>query len=226
MKTDTDGSAVITATLYDENSKEIGTQYVLVKTGKRFSDVGSDYYSEAVNTLANFGYTAGSGAAQEWHATPVINGTSDTTFTPYGYVTRAQFVLMLYNKAVADYKAGKTATDPSKAPASSFADVTSYTQAINWAVANGITFGKSSNRFDPNGTVTRAEAVAFLQRYRKGTNGNTNKFSDVKSNAYYAGAVGWAVANGVTDGTSATTFSPNQKCSRAQAATFIYRAAF
>lgn len=226
VKTDTDGSAVITATLYDENSKEIGTQYVLVKTGKRFSDVGSDYYSEAVNTLANFGYTAGSGAAQEWHATPVINGTSDTTFTPYGYVTRAQFVLMLYNKAVADYKAGKTATDPSKAPASSFADVTSYTQAINWAVANGITFGKGSNRFDPNGTVTRAEAVAFLQRYRKGTNENTNKFSDVKSNAYYAGAVGWAVANGVTDGTSATTFSPNQKCSRAQAATFIYRAAF
>lgn len=94
VKADTDGSAVITATLYDENSKEIGTQYVLVKTGKRFSDVGSNYYTEAVNTLANFGYTAGSGAAQEWHATPVINGTSDTTFTPYGYVTRAQFVLM------------------------------------------------------------------------------------------------------------------------------------
>lgn len=226
VKADTDGSAVITATLYDENSKEIGTQYVLVKTGKRFSDIGSNYYTEAVNTLANFGYTAGSGAAQEWHATPVINGTSDTTFTPYGYVTRAQFVLMLYNKAVADYKAGKTATDPSKAPASSFADVTSYTQAINWAVASGITFGKGSNRFDPNGTVTRAEAVAFLQRYRKGTNENTNKFSDVKSNAYYAGAVGWAVANGVTSGTSDRTFSPDKKCNRAQAATFIYRAAF
>lgn len=226
VKADTDGSAVITATLYDENSKEIGTQYVLVKTGRQFSDVGSNYYSEAVNTLANFGYTVGSGAAQEWHATPVINGTSDTTFTPYGYVTRAQFVLMLYNKAVADYKAGKTATDPSKAPASSFADVTSYTQAINWAVANGITFGKGSNRFDPNGTVTRAEAVAFLQRYRKGTNENTNKFSDVKSNTYYAGAVGWAVANGVTSGTSDRTFSPDKKCNRAQAATFIYRAAF
>lgn len=68
--------------------------------------------------------------------------------------------------------------------------------------------------------------MAFLQRYRKGTNENTNKFSDVKSNAYYAGAVGWAVANGVTSGTSDRTFSPDKKCNRAQAATFIYRATF
>ena len=221
-----EGSTIITATLYDENSKEIGTQYTLVKTGKQFSDVLQDYYTTAVSTLANYGYTTGSGSTREWHATPVINGTSSTTFTPSGDVTRAQFVMMLYNKAVADYKAGKTSTDPSKAPASNFSDVNSYTEAINWAVANGITFGKGNNTFDPNGTVTRAEAVAFLQRYMKGGNANTTKFTDVKNDAYYAGAVGWAVANGITAGTSNTTFSPQQKCNRAQAATFIYRAVF
>ena len=60
----------------------------------------------------------------------------------------------------------------------------------------------------------------------KGGNASTTKFTDVSSNAYYAGAVGWAVANGITAGTSNTTFSPQQKCNRAQAATFIYRAVF
>ena len=121
------GSTIITATLLDPVSGvRLGTASTMVKIAKQFSDVPQDYYTNAVNTLANCGYTTGSGSTREWHATPVINGTSSTTFTPSGDVTRAQFVMMLYNKAVADYKAGKSSSDPSKAPASSFSDVTSY----------------------------------------------------------------------------------------------------
>lgn len=216
------GSSTITAELI-VNGETAARVQTKVKVIKKFSDVpDSEYYSEAVYTLANYSYEKDGSEI----CTPVINGTSSTTFTPLGDVTRAQFVMMLYNKAVADYKAGKSSSDPSKAPASSFSDVTSYKEAINWAVANGITFGKGNNTFDPNGTVTRAEAVAFLQRYMKGGNTSTSNFTDVKNDAYYAGAVGWAVANGITAGTSNTTFSPQQKCNRAQAATFIYRTVF
>ena len=229
VKANAEGSTVITAELFDENSKSLGKQYTLVRTVKSFSDVGTDYSTTAINTLANYGYTTGSGAAQEFHSTPVINGTSSSTFTPTGHVKRADFVLMLYNKAVADYAAGKTTVDPSKAAAAGFTDVSSsayYASAINWAVANGIAEGKGNNNFDPNGTVTRAEAVTFLQRWLGGSSAASTQFSDVASSSYYSGAVGWAVKNGVTNGTSATTFEPGTKCNRGQAATFIYRAAF
>ena len=124
---------------------------------------------------------------------------------------------------------GRTTVDPSNAAASGFSDVASgayYSKAINWATANGIAYGKGNNLFDPDGTVTRAEAVTFLQRWLGGANGTSSQFSDVASSSYYSGAVGWAVKNGVTNGTSATTFAPSTKCNRGQAATFIYRAAF
>ena len=225
-----EGSAVITATLYGENNKEIGTAYTLVKIEKRFDDVStSTYYSTAVDALANYGYTTGSGASQEFHATPVVNGNTTTTYNPAGPVTRGQFVTMMYNKALADYKAGKSTTDPSKAAASGFSDVGSsayYASAVNWASANGIAQGTSASTFNPNGTVTRAEAVTFLQRWLGGSSAASTQFSDVASSSYYSGAVGWAVKNGVTNGTSATTFEPGTKCNRGQAATFIYRAAF
>lgn len=125
--------------------------------------------------------------------------------------------------------AGKTTVDPSNAAASGFSDVASgayYSKAINWATANGIAYGKGNNLFAPDGTVTRAEAVTFLQRYLHEVDGSSSKFTDVVAGSWYSGAVGWAVNAGVTDGTSATTFSPNVKCNRAQATTFIYSAAF
>ncbi len=230
VKGGSEGSAVISATLYGENNKESGTSYTLVKVGKQFSDVStSSYYSTAVDALANYGYKKGSGASQVWTATPVVNGTTSTSYNPAGPVSRGQFVTMMYNKAKADYAAGKTSVDPSKAASAGFSDVNFsayYAAAVNWAAANGITNGKSSSIFDPDGTVTRAEAVTFLQRWLGGTDGSSSQFMDVSGNSYYAGAVGWAVKNGVTNGTTATTFSPVQNCSRAQAATFIYRTAF
>lgn len=200
-----------------------------MKVTKQFNDVSSStYYSTAVDALANYGYTTGSGASREFHATPVVNGNTSTTYNPAGPVTRGQFVAMMYNKALADYKKNG-GTDPSTAAASSFTDVNAsayYAAAVNWATANGIAKGKDSSTFDPNGTVTRAEAVTFLQRWLGGTDSSSSQFTDVTGSSYYAGAVGWAVKNGVTEGTTTTTFSPIRNCNRAQAAAFIYRAAF
>ena len=78
--------------------------------------------------------------------------------------------------------------------------------------------------FSPNATCTRAQAMAFIWRSQKSpAAGTANPFTDVAADAYCADAVRWAVANGVTDGTSATTFSPNSDCTRAQIVTFLYR---
>ena len=230
VKAASEGSTVIKAELISDDGNVAGTYYTFIKATKSFTDVStSTYYSTAVDALANYGYTTGSGVSREFHATPVVNGNTSTTYNPAGPVTRGQFVTMMYNKALADYKAGKSTTDPSKAAASGFSDVGSsayYASAVNWASANGIAQGTSASTFNPNGTVTRAEAVTFLQRWLGGASSTSSQFSDVASSSYYAGAVGWAVKNGVTNGTSATTFEPGTKCNRGQAATFIYRAAF
>ena len=100
-----------------------------------------------------------------------------------------------------------------------------YAKAVDWAVANGIANGKTDTTFDPNGKVTRAEAVTFLYRYFAANQSyNAADFSDVSSTAYYANAVGWASSEGVTQGKSATTFAPSDTTTRKEAAAFIYRA--
>ena len=95
---------------------------------------------------------------------------------------------------------------------------------MQWAAENGITLGTSATTFSPNATVTRAQTVTFLFRALKGASNGENPFTDVAEGAFYADAVQWAVANGITTGTSATTFSPANDCLRAQIVTFLYRA--
>ena len=110
-----------------------------------------------------------------------------------------------------------------------FVDVPSgsyFEEAVNWAVANGITTGTSATTFDPDGICTRAQAVPFLWR-AAGSPAPANSatpFTDVAADSYYAQAVAWAVENGITKGTSDTTFSPDAHCSRAQIVTFLWRA--
>ena len=110
-----------------------------------------------------------------------------------------------------------------------FADVSTddyYYDAVVWAVENGVTNGTSTNTFSPNATVTRAQMVTFLWRtHGSPKDTGANPFTDVSESAYYYDAVLWAVANGVTSGTSATTFSPDMAVTRAQAVTFQWRAA-
>ena len=113
-------------------------------------------------------------------------------------------------------------------PGTSFTDVPTgayYEEAVGWAVEKGITKGTSDSTFTPDGVCTRAQAVTFLWRAgRPAAKAGSLPFADVKAGSYYDDAVRWAVENGVTVGTSATTFSPNATCSRAQIVTFLWRA--
>ena len=101
-----------------------------------------------------------------------------------------------------------------------------YEDAVIWAVGKGITTGTSATTFNPNGICTRAQAVTFLWRAAgsPAAKSAVMPFTDVKAGSYYYDAVLWAVENGITKGTSDTTFSPDATCSRAQIVTFLWRA--
>ena len=101
-----------------------------------------------------------------------------------------------------------------------------FYEAVKWAVKNGITTGVGNNLFAPEQPCTRAQIVTFLWRASGSPEPKTasNPFTDVAANAYYCKAVLWAVENGITTGTSATTFSPDAPCTRAQGVTFLWRA--
>ena len=100
-----------------------------------------------------------------------------------------------------------------------------YEDAVDWAVANGITTGTDAAHFSPDGICTRAQAVTFLWRAAGSPEPETRTmpFTDVPVGSYYYDAVLWAVENGITKGTSDTTFSPNMTCTRAQIVAFLWR---
>ena len=109
-----------------------------------------------------------------------------------------------------------------------FTDVSSgswYYDAVQWAVEHGVTAGTSANAFSPDQSCTRAQVVTFLWRAmgQPEADAEDNPFRDVSENAYYYDAVQWAVENGITTGTSANTFSPDESCTRAQVVTFLWR---
>ena len=169
-----------------------------------FVDVATgSYYEDAVDWAVENGIT---------------KGTDDTHFSPDGICTRAQAVTFLWRAAGSP--ASKTSTMPfTDVPVGSY-----YYDAVLWAVENGITKGTSDTTFSPNMTCTRAQIVAFLWRSEKSpAAGTTNPFADVKSTAYYADAVLWAVKENITKGTTSTTFSPDADCTRAQIVTFLWR---
>ncbi len=169
-----------------------------------FSDVAEDaYYYDAVMWAVENGIT---------------NGTTATTFAPNAGCTRGQVVTFLWRAAGEPEPASTDCpfTDVS-------ADAYNY-EAILWAYENGITGGTTATTFAPNNVCTRAQIVTFLWRSENSpevTGGNA--FSDVDASAYYADAVDWAVENGITQGATATTFAPNNVCTRAQIVTFLYR---
>lgn len=115
-------------------------------------------------------------------------------------------------------------------PALAFTDVTErdyYYDAVLWAVENGITSGTTAATFSPDANVSRAQMVTFLWRAAGSPEpqSSVNPFTDISSSAYYYDAVLWAVENGITNGTSATTFGSESAVSRAQAVTFLWRSA-
>ena len=175
------------------------------------------------NSMLNFFVDVPAGAyyydAVLWAAEKgITGGVDDTHFAPNSPCTRAQIVTFLW----------RAAGSPEPETVSSFAYVPAdsyYAKAVAWAVENGITTGTGDGMFSPDATCTRAQAMAFIWRSQKSAAADgVNPFTDVAADAYYAGAVQWAVENGVTNGTSDTIFSPNTNCTRAQIVTFLYRA--
>ena len=169
-----------------------------------FVDVATgSYYEDAVDWAVENGIT---------------KGTDDTHFSPDGICTRAQAVTFLW-RAAGSPEPETRAMPFNDVPVGSY-----YYDAVLWAVENGITKGTSDTTFSPNMTCTRAQIVAFLWRSEKSpAAGTANPFADVKSTAYYADAVLWAVKENITKGTTSTTFSPNADCTRAQIVTFLWR---
>ena len=169
-----------------------------------FTDVKStDYYYDAVLWAAENGVTS---------------GTSATTFSPDMVCTRAQMVTFLW----------RTAGSPAATGTIPFTDIDTgayYYNAVRWVYRNGVTVGTSATTFSPDMTVTRAQVATLLFRY-KGSPAQSGSipFTDVASGSWYYDAVRWAVRNEITNGASATTFSPNDGCTRAQIVTFLYRA--
>ena len=180
----------------------VSAEFAEIKT-LDFADVSTDaYYYEAVKWAAKKGITGGTG---------------DGTFNPNGACTRAHIVTFLW----------RAAGSPEPKSTVSFADVPAgsyYAKAVAWAVENGITLGTGDGTFSPNATCTRAQSVTFLYRALGTAPTTVNGFTDVTADAFYADAVAWAVESGVTNGTFASTFSPNNGCTRAQIVTFLYRA--
>ena len=149
----------------------------------------------------------------------IVKGTSATTFSPNADCTRGQFALMLYRLA------GKPDVSGLPNPFKDVKKSDSYYKAILWAYNAGIIKGTSATTFNPSGSVTRGQIVLMLYRMagKPTVTNTTNPFTDVsKSDACYK-AVLWAVEQGITKGTSATTFSPNRNCTRYQLVTFLYR---
>ena len=148
----------------------------------------------------------------------ITSGTSATTFSPDASCTRAQMVTFLWCAA------GSPKAENTKNP---FTDVKAdayYYDAVLWAVEKGVTSGTSATTFSPDATVTRGQTVTFLYRNAGSPDvTGTMPFTDVEADAYYAKAVLWAVQQKITTGTSETTFSPANDCTRGQIVTFLYR---
>ena len=157
--------------------------------------------------------------AVQWAVAKGITlGMSDGSFAPNAPCTRGQIVTFLWRAM--GCPAPKSTVNP-------FTDVKSGSycyEAVLWAVEQGITKGTTAATFSPNAACTRGQAVTFLCR-AVGTEGTGDTgFADVGANSFCAGSVKWAVENGVTKFTTATTFSPNETCTRGQIVTFLYRA--
>ncbi len=203
---------------YDDNYTDaLGHRYFLgicIRCGAKDPNAHTHIYAEAVTkpTCTEKGYT-----------------TYSCTVCGDSYVGS-------YTNALGhSYANGKCsrcgAADPDYTPpvTMNFVDVPSGSycyDAVQWAVANGITKGTDSTHFSPNAGCTRAQVVTFLWRAAGSPEVNaTVNFVDVSTSSVYYKAIKWAVANGITKGTDATHFSPNATCTRGQVATFLWRAA-
>ena len=167
-----------------------------------FTDVSEgDFFHDAVHWAVSRG---------------IASGVSASAFRPDAVCTRAQMVTFLWRAAGSPKSSGNH-------PFSDVPDGAYYSDAVLWAVENGIARGTGPETFSPNDAVTRCQAVAFLYRAAGAPAVSGSSFSDVPAGAWYADAVAWAAASGVTNGTGNHRFSPSDACTRGQIVTFLYR---
>ena len=149
----------------------------------------------------------------------ITNGTTETTFSPDASCTRGQIVTFQWRAM------DSPEPESTENPFSDVKEDSYFYKAVLWAVENKITTGTGADTFSPDAACTRAQVVTFLHRCQgiEDVWKEECPFSDVKEDSYYYDSVLWATGTGITEGTSETTFSPDQTCTRGQIVTFLYR---
>ena len=219
------GYVLETLTVTDKNGNELtlkdkgnGKYTFTMPAGK--VEVKATFMED--NSMLNFFYDVPNNAyfyeAVKWAVeNGITTGVGNDLFAPEQPCTRAQIVTFLW----------RAAGSPEPKAANSFADVAAgsyYAKAVAWAVENGITTGTTTSTFSPDATCTRAQAVTFLARALNAKAASAAEFSDVPTDSYFADAVAWAAANGVTEGIGGGLFGSDNDCTRGQIVTFLYRA--
>ena len=220
------GYVLETLTVTDKNGNELtlkdkgnGKYTFTMPAGK--VEVKATFMED--NSMLNFFYDVPNGAyfyeAVKWAVkNGITTGVGNDLFAPEQPCTRAQIVTFLWRAA---------GSPEPKGAASGMSDVVSgsyYEKAVAWAIENGITTGTTTSTFSPDATCTRAQAVTFLARALKAKAASAAEFSDVPTGSYFADAVAWAAANGVTEGIGGGLFGSDNDCTRGQIVTFLYRA--
>ena len=189
--------------LWQVKLQHFSTYLVVARLQPTFTDVSAEaYYYEAVQWAAENG---------------IAGGVSETLFGPNEPCTRAQMVAFLW----------RAAGSPEPTGESRFADVppaSYYAKALAWALEQKIAFGMTEETFAPDEPCTRAQSISFLYRALGQKMEKTVMFADVPAASYYAEAVDWAAATGVTSGVTAEQFAPDALCTRGQIVSFLYRA--
>lgn len=220
------GYVLETLTVTDKNGNELtlkdkgnGKYTFTMPAGK--VEVKATFMED--NSMLNFFYDVPNNAyfyeAVKWAVkNGITTGVGNDLFAPEQPCTRAQIVTFLWRAA---------GSPEPKGAASGMTDVVSgsyYEKAVAWAIENGITTGTTTSTFSPDATCTRAQAVTFLARALKAKAASAAEFSDVPTDSYFADAVAWAAANGVTEGIGGGLFGSDNDCTRGQIVTFLYRA--
>ncbi len=220
------GYVLETLTVTDKNGNELtlkdkgnGKYTFTMPAGK--VEVKATFMED--NSMLNFFYDVPNNAyfyeAVKWAVkNGITDGVGNNLFAPEQPCTRAQIVTFLWRAA---------GSPEPKGAASGMTDVVSgsyYEKAVAWAIENGITTGTTTSTFSPDATCTRAQAVTFLARALKAKAASAAEFSDVPTGSYFADAVAWAAANGVTEGIGGGLFGSDNDCTRGQIVTFLYRA--
>ena len=199
-----DAAAAETTFTMPSGKVEVKAAFVEEIKAGPFDDVLTKaYYYEVVKWAQEKGITGGIG---------------NNLFGPNQPCTRAQIVTFLWRAAGSPEPKGDTA---------GMTDVVSgsyYEKAVAWAIENGITTGTGEGKLSPYATCTRAQAVTFLARALNAKASGAAEFDDIPTDSYFADAVAWAAANGMTTGIGNGLFAPGNNCTRGQIVTFLWRA--